>query len=347
MFEDLIKASGNKYAVRVEDMPDTMNWIDTGSYTVNFAFSGSIFGGVADNKITMFAGESATGKTFFILGCAQSYLRENPTAGVMYFETEGAVTKKILTDRGIDPKRFITFGISTIEEFRSQVKKIVDAHLAKKEKDRRPIMICLDSLGALSTNAGIEKASDADSKKDMSKQGLIKQTLADLSLEMTRANVPLLITNHVYKNIGGYGPVFSVYGGSGPRYFATSIGILTKAKDTQGKVHTGNIITLTMDKSRLSKEGTKVKTKIDFTTGLDRYYGLLEFAEASGLVKKVGNRWQWVNSETAQYESAIYKNPEKYFTQERLEIIDKYVQENFTYGGTGDDILTVEEEVSE
>ena len=36
-------------------------YIDTGSYILNALLSGSIFGGIPDNKITAFAGESATG----------------------------------------------------------------------------------------------------------------------------------------------------------------------------------------------------------------------------------------------------------------------------------------------
>ena len=46
--------------------------IDTGSYILNAVLSGSIFGGVPNNKITAFAGESATGKTFFVLGIVKA-----------------------------------------------------------------------------------------------------------------------------------------------------------------------------------------------------------------------------------------------------------------------------------
>ena len=66
--------------------------IDSGSYSLNAALSGSIFGGVPNNKITAFAGESATGKTFFVLGIVKSFLDSNPDAGVIYYDTEAAVT---------------------------------------------------------------------------------------------------------------------------------------------------------------------------------------------------------------------------------------------------------------
>ena len=77
-------------------------FIDTGSYALNAVLSGSIYGGVPDNKVTAFAGESATGKTFFVLGVVRSFLKQNPTGGVVYYDTEAAVTKAMMEERGID-----------------------------------------------------------------------------------------------------------------------------------------------------------------------------------------------------------------------------------------------------
>ena len=81
--------------------------IDTGSYILNAAISGSIYGGVPNNKITAFAGESATGKTFFVLGIVKAFLDANPEGGVMYYDTEAAVTRQMMEQRGIDTTRVI------------------------------------------------------------------------------------------------------------------------------------------------------------------------------------------------------------------------------------------------
>ena len=61
--------------------------IDTGSYALNALLSGSIYGGVPNNKVTAFAGESATGKTFFVLGIVKQFLEANPEGGFvpLYF----------------------------------------------------------------------------------------------------------------------------------------------------------------------------------------------------------------------------------------------------------------------
>ena len=42
---------------------------------------------VYHNKITAIAGESATGKTFFVMGMVKNFLDSNPDAGVIYFES--------------------------------------------------------------------------------------------------------------------------------------------------------------------------------------------------------------------------------------------------------------------
>ena len=105
--KDIIKSTGNEYASLVEDgveAGDVENFIDTGSYIFNALLSGSIYGGLPANKITALAGESATGKTYFLMGIVKNFLDANPDAGVIYFESESAITKQMVVDRGIDAK---------------------------------------------------------------------------------------------------------------------------------------------------------------------------------------------------------------------------------------------------
>src|SRR5210317_2108465 len=121
--------------------------IDTGSYILNAALSGSIFGGVPNNKITAFAGESATGKTFFAMGVVKRFLDDNPDAAVFYFDTEAAVTKSMMESRGIDIKRVIISEPETIQKFRHTALQIIDNYSKTPEDKRPPMMMVLDSLG--------------------------------------------------------------------------------------------------------------------------------------------------------------------------------------------------------
>ena len=89
--KDIAKQAGNEYAGLVADgveAGDVDNFIDTGSFIFNALLSGSIYGGLPSNKITAVAGESATGKTFFVMGMVKNFLDANPDAGVIYFEVK-------------------------------------------------------------------------------------------------------------------------------------------------------------------------------------------------------------------------------------------------------------------
>ena len=116
--KDIIKSTGNEYASLVEDgvaSGDVESFIDTGSYVFNALLSGSIHGGLPSNKITALAGESSTGKTFFVMGIVKNFLDANPDAGVIYFESESAITKQMIVDRGIDPKRMVIVPVTTVQ----------------------------------------------------------------------------------------------------------------------------------------------------------------------------------------------------------------------------------------
>lgn len=317
--------------------------IDTGSYILNAALSGSIYGGVPNNKVTAFAGESATGKTFFVLGVVQHFLANNPDAGVVYYDTEAAVTKDMMESRGIDTSRVILAEPDTIQSFRTHALKVIDAY-EKQPKDRRPpMMFVLDSLGLLSTTKELEDTADGKETRDMTKAQLIKATFRVLTLKLAKVRIPMLVTNHVYDVIGSYVPMKEIGGGTGLKYAASSIVMLGKKKDREGKDVVGNIIKVTMHKSRLTKEQSKVEVRLSFTKGLDRYYGLVELACKYGIFNQVSTRIELPDG-TKTFAKTIYGDPKKYFTEEVLERINEAARKEFCYG---DDQVVVTDQTIE
>lgn len=305
--------------------------IDTGSYILNAAISGSIYGGVPNNKVTAFAGESATGKTFFVLGIVQNFLANNPNAGVVYYDTEAAVTKDMMEKRGIDTNRVIIAEPDTIQAFRHHALKVIDAY-EKQPKDRRPpMMFVLDSLGLLSTTKELEDTAEGKETRDMTKAQLIKATFRVLTLKLAKVRVPMLVTNHVYDVVGAYIPMKEIGGGTGLKYAASTICMLTKKKDKDGTDVVGNIIRAKMYKSRLTKENKDVEVRLSFSKGLDRYYGLLDLAEKYGVVQKVSTRIELPDG-TKTFAKTIYDEPEKYFTKDLLDKIDEAARKEFMYG---------------
>ena len=254
---DIAKEIGSEYVQLASDIDEQERYVDTGSYIFNALVSGSIFGGLSGNKITAIAGESSTGKTFFALAVVKNFLEQNPDGGVVYFDTESAITKSLLSDRDIDTGRVLVTNVVTIEDFRSQALRIVDNYLKAPEADRKPLMFVLDSLGMLSTNKEIQDALDDKTVRDMTKSQLVKGAFRMLTLKLGQADIPMIVTNHTYDVIGAYVPTKEMGGGSGLKYAATSIIYLSKTKEKDGKEIIGNIIKAKMAKSRLSKENKR------------------------------------------------------------------------------------------
>ena len=332
--KDIIKTTGNEYAALVSDgveAGDVDSFIDTGSYIFNALLSGSMYGGLPSNKITALAGESATGKTFFLMGIVKNFLDKNPDAGVLYFESESAITQQMVIDRGIDPQRMVMIPVTTVQEFRTQAIKVLDSYLTKNEADRKPMMMCLDSLGMLSTTKEVEDTSDGKETRDMTRAQVLKAAFRVLTLKLGRAKVPMVVTNHTYDSMGSMFPTKEMGGGSGLKYAASSIIFLSKKKDKDGTEVVGNIVHCKNHKSRLTIENKMVDVRLSYDKGLDRYYGLLELAIKYGVFKQVSTRIELPDGKT-QFGKTIINNPEEYFTEEVMKQLDDAAEKEFRYG---------------
>ncbi len=332
--KEIIKQTGNEYAALASDgiaAGDVTNFIDTGSYSFNALLSGSIYGGLPGNRITAIAGEAATGKTFFALGILKNYLDADKDAGVVLFESENAVSKTMIEDRGVDSKRVVVVPVSTVQEFRTQSIRILDKYLEQKEEDRKPLMFVLDSLGMLSTTKEMTDTAEGKETRDMTRSQIVKSTFRVLTLKLGQANVPMIMTNHTYDVIGSMFPQKEMGGGSGLKYAASTIIYLSKRKEKVGTEVVGNIIHCKNYKSRITKENAMIDVKLTYSKGLDKHYGLLQLGEEAGIFKKVSTRYEMPDGSKV-FGKAINDEPEKYFTKEVLTKIDEYTKQKFTYG---------------
>ena len=332
--KQIVKDVNNDYASLASDGiagGDVTSFIDTGSYSFNALLSGSIYGGLPANRITAIAGEAATGKTFFALGICKNFLDTSPDAGIIYFESENAISKSLIESRGVDSKRVVVYPVATVQEFRTQAIQIIDKYLAQPEDVRQPIMFVLDSLGMLSTTKEMEDTAAGKETRDMTRSQIVKSAFRVLTLKLGKANIPMIMTNHTYDVIGSMFPQKEMGGGSGLKYAASSIIYLGKRKEKEGSEVVGNIIHCKNYKSRITKENAMIDVKLTYTKGLDKHYGLLELAEEAGIFKKVSTRYE-LPTGVKLYGKQILNEPEKHFTEEVLNKIDEYAKEKFTYG---------------
>ena len=331
IFDTLAKEAKNDYAQLVSNTSSDQGFIGTGSYILNAQLSGSIYGGIPNNRVTAIAGEQATGKTFYAIGIASTFLNDHPDGAVFYFDSEAAATPDLFRDRGLDPARVWHFPIDTIEEFRTQMIRILDNLLKTPEKDRKPLLVILDSLGMLASNKEMEDAMNDKQVRDMTKSQTIKSVFRIITSKLGKLKIPMIVTNHTYKTMNPYGDPTDMGGGSGLKYAASTIITLTKSKEKDSsKEIIGNIIKVKTYKSRLTKENTQIATRLFFDSrGLDEYYGLLELGEKHGIFIRKGNRI--LVGESSVYPSAILADPNKYFTKEIMQALDEVASKEFKY----------------
>jgi RecA/RadA recombinase len=331
--KSILKDSGNEYASLAIDglESDISGFIDTGSYAFNALLSGTIHGGMPNNKIIGIAGESATGKTYFALGIARQFLQDNVDAAVLYFDSEQAVTSDMINERGLDPKRVAVFPIATVEQFRHQLLQILDGYGKLTKEQQKPMMVILDSLGMLSTSKEMNDGLEGKEVRDMTRSQVIKSVFRTMTLKLGKLGIPLIVTNHTYDIIGAYVPMKEMGGGSGLKYAASTIIYLSKKKEKIDNEVVGNIIHCKLHKGRLTRENKMIDTLLTFDKGLDKYYGLIPLALKHGIFKKNSTKIELPDGKTV-FESHINKNPEKFFTEEVLKALDLAASKEFKYG---------------
>jgi RecA/RadA recombinase len=237
----------------------------------------------------------------------------------------------MMADRGIDTSRVIIAEPDTIQKFKTHGLKMIEAYEKQPVDKRPPMMFVLDSLGQLSTSKEMEDSLEGKDTRDMTKSQIIKAAFRVLTLKLAKVKIPLLVTNHVYEVVGAYVPTKEISGGSGLKYAASTIAMLSKRKDKDGTEVTGNIIKVKMHKSRLSKENSQIEVLLSYSKGLDRYYGLLEIAEKYGIFKKSSTRYELPNGKTA-FGKTINEKPEEFYTEDVMAQLELAVQKEFKYG---------------
>lgn len=348
LFRNIVESMKDEDTSVVEDgqgSGEFEGYIDTGCYILNAIISGSIFGGMPDNKVLVLAGESSTGKTYVTLGIVKHFLDQHKNGVVLYYDTEAAITKKMMVDRGIDTTRVIRSEPETLEGFRTHAIKFLSKyHEIPKDEEtgkRPPLLIALDSLGMLSSSKEMSDTNDGKDTRDMTKAGLVRGIFRVLRLRMAKLQVPMIVTGHTYAQVGAYVPTQVLSGGGGVMYASDNIVFFRKSKDKDGTEIIGNILKAKMFKSRLSRENREVAMRLSYETGLDRYFGLIELGEKYKIIERIGNKYQFPDGKK-YFRKEIDAHPELVFTTEVLEQLDVAAGREFKYGNQLDHAPTSE-----
>ena len=303
---------------------DPTDWVSTGNYALNYLVSGDFNRGIPLGKVTVFAGESGSGKSYF---CAGNIVKEAQKQGifVVLVDSENALDETWLTalDVDTDEKKLLKLNMSMIDDVAKTVSTFMGDYREMPEEDRPKVLFVIDSLGMLLTPTDVDQFGKGDLKGDMGRKPKALTALVRNCVNMFGShNVGLVATNHTYASQDMSDPDDKISGGQGFIYASSIVVAMKKLKlkeDQDGKKVTdvrGIRAACKVMKTRYSKPFESVQVKIPYETGMDPYSGLVDLFEKKGLLTQQGNRLKYVDSTGKEH--LDYR---KDWTGEKLNII--------------------------
>lgn len=323
--------------------------IGTGIYVLNAAISSDIYGGIPDNRITVFGAPSGTGKSFLCYSIAKQ--AQEKGLGVIYIDTEYAIELDQLPGYGIDidEEKFMLIRTNVIEDVKVMLTQLLDG--LKEQKDAgnevQKFIIFIDSVGQLGSRKEVEDALSGKEKADFTKAKALASLFRIINSDLGYLGIPLVCTNHTYQTMDMY-PQDKMKGGEGLFYAASSIAFLSKAKLKTGEIddldlgQSGLVVTAKMVKNRMAKP-KKVKFEISFTSGCNPFVGLDYWCEGENFEqvgvakgKMVGDTFvaggnRWYVRHLGKHIAGSELFTEKVFTKEVLDGLRPIIKEYFRY----------------
>lgn len=327
-------------------------WIDTGSYALNAIISGSMYKGIPSGRITGFAGPSQTGKTL-IMNKIMANAQKQGYIPVIW-DSEVAVDKRSAEGAGMDTSKVKYYPVETVEDCRNQMSTFLDNVIKARESNPDLKFIAtIDSLGNLASSKEIK---DAAAGKDAAEVGnrakVIKSMMRVLTYKAAKAKVPILFSNHIYEGMDMFPTlVKNQSGGKGPIYLASVLVQLstrnekvTDNPDQESVAIAHNISGVTLGaltvKNRFVPNYLKTELYLNFKSGLNKYAGLFDIAEAFKVIEKPG-RTVMYKGESLGYRKDLENNPQ--FWEKIMPDLEIALQENLCYGKSS--VSDIEEEI--
>ena len=282
---------------------DPTDWISTGSYALNYLISGDFHKGVPLGKVTVFAGESGAGKSYF---CAGNIVKHAQDQGifVVLIDSENALDESWLQALDVDTgeDKLLKLNMSMIDDVAKTISTFMIDYKAMNEEDRPKVLFVVDSLGMLLTPTDVDQFNKGDMKGDMGRKPKALTSLVRNTVNMIGSyNVGLVCTNHTYASQDMFDPDDKISGGQGFIYASSIVVAMKKMKLKEDEA--GNKISevrgiragCKVMKTRYAKPFEGVQVKIPYETGMNPYSGLIELFEKKGLLEKQGNRLKYID----------------------------------------------------
>lgn len=263
---------------------DSKDMIPTNIPMINVALSGSLKGGLTPG-LTMLAGPSKHYKSSFALILASAYLHKYDDGVVLFYDSEFGTPNVYFKKFDIDTNKVIHTPITDIE----QLKHDIISQLQQIERGDH-VCIIIDSIGNLASKKEVDDAIDGKSVADMSRAKQIKSLFRMVTPHLTIKDIPMIVINHTYKEIGMF-PKDIVGGGTGSYYSSDNIWIVGRQQEKEGQDVVGYNFIINIEKSRFVKEKSKIPITVSHGGGVSKYSGLFDVAVEGGLIKEQSKGW--------------------------------------------------------
>lgn len=290
---------------------DPTDWVSTGNYALNYLISGDFKKGVPLGKVTVFAGESGSGKSYI---CSGNIVKNAQEQGifVVLIDSENALDETWLHALGVDTgeDKLLKLNMAMIDDVAKTISTFMKDYKTMAEDDRPKVLFVIDSLGMLMSPTEVNQFDSGDMKGDMGRKAKALKALVTNCVNMFGScNVGLIATNHTYASQDPYNPDPNVSGGQGFVYASSILVAMKKLKlkeDEEGNKVTevrGIRAGCKIMKTRYAKPFENIEVQIPYETGMNPYSGFFDLIEKKGMISKEGNRYVYIdlNGEVHKY----------------------------------------------
>jgi recombination protein RecA len=280
---------------------DPTDWVSSGNYALNYLISGDFNRGVPLGKVTVFAGESGSGKSFI---CSGNLIRNAQEQGiyVILIDSENALDEAWLKALNVDTSedKLLKLSVAMIDDVAKIISDFVKEYKTLPEGERPKVLFVIDSLGMMLTPTDVNQFESGEMKGDLGRKPKALTALVRNCVNMFGSlNIGLVATNHTYASQDMFDPDDKISGGQGFIYASSIVVAMRKLKLKEDE--DGNKVSDVLGirsackimKTRYAKPFESVQIKIPYETGMNPYSGLLDLFEKKGLLTKDGNRLKY------------------------------------------------------
>lgn len=266
-------------------------YVSTGDDIADLIISNRPNGGLPLGKYINVFGDTQSGKSLLCWKFVASIQRAGGYA--LYFDTENAAYPPFVSVLGVDTERVI--GVFQMRSIEKIFLFIIQTLLSrKKNNDKRPLIIVIDSMKAANLDSKLEDLEDFSAKgyDATQRQKVIGDALEKTLDYIKDENVLFVTVDQVRDNLNAankYSPKHVDTAGNAQKFYSDlRIQLTTRAQIKLDDEIIGAEVELKTVKNRIAPSNRKTTLFVYYTRGLDRWASWIESGKKLGIFQTAG-----------------------------------------------------------